>query len=88
MDSKEMELEDVRALRQLVQSPGWKLVQARLSLLLAEREREKAAFLRSGDVTKATIKQGNVDALLEVAALLDTLIKSVNVEGSNESPAY
>jgi len=68
MPLSEMELrqEDLGQLRQLVQSPGWELLKARLVRLGQRSESEKARLLRSAkpeELQQAIRYQGEVDGL-------------------------
>ena len=63
LSQTELQEEAVVQLRQLAQSPGWALYQARLRSLSRSNEAAKADALRAGEEHDAILHQGMVDGL-------------------------
>ena len=70
----ELQEEALGQLRQLVQSPGWGLYQARLRSLSRSRESAKADALRAGEASDAVFYQGMVDGVDLAVKELDRFI--------------
>ena len=77
LNNQELQEEAVGQLRQLAQSPGWGLYQARLRSLSKSREVAKADALRAGEASDAVLFQGIVDGLELAIRELDRYVRDV-----------
>ena len=73
----ELQEEALGQLRQLVQSPGWALYQARLRSLSKSREVARNDALRAGEGHDAVLYQGMIDGLDLAIRELDRYVEHV-----------
>lgn len=86
LSPQELREEALVQLRQLAQSPGWALLQARLRSLSKSKEVVKADALRVGEGHNAVLMQGVIDGLELALRELERYMGSLS-DGHNHLPS-
>mgnify|MGYP001602997897 CR=1 FL=1 len=85
--SQEVRQEDLKALREMLDSRGWQLLQDHLEKLSTRKEMELAGLLRSGKLQEAYAMQAWIDGFNHVTRT--TLDLTIRLRGQfEENPSY
>ena len=87
LEEQELREEQLAQLRRLAQSPAWGLYKTRLLRLVECKQREKARFLREGNLQQAASEQWYVDGVQKAVEELDIYMKELSHQ-EESFPAY